>query len=138
MLYNVEERLGDIMIELNEASNIIRKEREAREEAERKQQEEERCKEEHIKRYNAEVDYTLALTNQAEDYDIACKIRRYISDVESAGDLDEKTVAWSEWAKAKAKWYDPTVARENEFLGRREHEKDKAENGLEHAKYRCS
>jgi hypothetical protein len=39
--YLVEERLGDIMIELYEASNLLRIERQEREEAERKRQEEE-------------------------------------------------------------------------------------------------
>lgn len=59
----MEDRLGDIMIELYEAAEEIKKAREAREEAERKRQEEELRKEESRKRYNVEVDRTLALTN---------------------------------------------------------------------------
>ncbi|WP_444658331.1 hypothetical protein ACRQV7_12100 [Caproiciproducens sp. R2] len=51
------------MIELYEAAEEIKKAREAREEAERKRQEEELRKEESRKRYNVEVDRTLALTN---------------------------------------------------------------------------
>lgn len=65
--YVLEGRLGDIMIELYEAAEEIKKAREAREEAERKRQEEERSKEERRKRYNIEVDRTLALTSLAED-----------------------------------------------------------------------
>ncbi|MDT3425166.1 hypothetical protein J2Z22_000679 [Paenibacillus forsythiae] len=72
--YDIEDRLGDIMIALYEASDILRQEREAREEAERKRQEEERRKEERRNRYNAEVDQTITLENLSEDYDTACKI----------------------------------------------------------------
>jgi hypothetical protein len=133
--YVLEDRLGDIMIELYKAAEEIKKDREAREEAERKRQEEERRKEERRKRYNVEVDRTLALTNLAEDYDTACKIRRYIAVVEASGTPDEKTAEWIEWAKAKADWYDPTVAREDEFFGRREHEKSSDQKELEHEGY---
>lgn len=91
--YVVEDRLGDIMIELYEYSDILRKERETREEAERKRQEEEWRKEERRNSYNAEVEQTLALANLSDDYDTACKIRRYVSAVEASGKLDKKT--WS-------------------------------------------
>jgi len=133
--YVLEDRLGDIMIELYEAAEEIKKAHEAREEAERKRQEEERRKEERRKRYNVEVDRTLALTNLAKDYDTACKIRRYIAVVEASGTPDEKTAEWIEWAKAKADWYDPTVAREDEFFGKREHEKGAEKKKLEHKGY---
>ncbi|MDT3698852.1 MAG: hypothetical protein RO469_05435 [Thermincola sp.] len=131
--YVVEDRLGDILIQMYEASNALRLEREAKEEAERKRKEEERLREEHRQRYNLEVDRTLALTNLAEDYDTASKIRRYVSAVEASGNMDEKTLAWIEWAKAKADWYDPTVAGEDEFFGKRKHEEDAAQKKLEHA-----
>ena len=130
--YVLEDRLGDIMIELYEAAEEIKK---AREEAERKHQEEECRKEERRKRYNVEVDKTLALTSFAEDYDIACKIRRYVAVVEASGKPDEKAAEWIEWAKAKADWYDPTVSREDEFFGKREHEKDAEKKKLEHKAY---
>lgn len=133
--YVLEGRLGDIMIELYEAAEEIKKAREAREEAERKRQEAERRKEEHRKRYNIEVDRTLALTSLAEDYDTACKIRRYIAVVEVSGTPDEKTTEWIEWAKAKADWYDPTVAGEDAFFGKREHEKAAEKKKLEHKGY---
>ena len=97
------------MIAFYEASDIRRQEREAREEAERKRQEEERRKEERRQRFNAEVEQTLALENLSEDYDTACKIRRYIAAVEASGNLDPKSMKWVEWAKAKADWYDPIV-----------------------------
>lgn len=128
--YVIEDKLGDIMIGLYEAADVIRKEREAREEAERKRKEEERLREGRRKRFNKEVDRTLNLTNLAEDYDIACKIRRYVAAVEATGKIDENKLAWIEWANNKADWYDPTIARDDEFLGKREHTKDKEKKEL--------
>lgn len=133
--YVVEDRLGDILILMYETSNILRKEREAREEAERKREEEERLREERRNRYNEEVDRTIALTNLAEDHDTACKIRHYISAVEASKDLDEKTLSWIEWAKAKADWFDPTIAREDELLGKRDHEEDADQKELENTRH---
>jgi len=134
--YVIEDRLGDIMIAFYEASDILRQEREAREEEERKRQEETRRKEERRNRYNAEVDQTLMLENLSEDYDTACKIRRYISAVEASGNLDSQTMEWAEWAKAKADWYDPTIARKDEFFGKREHEKNTTQKKLERTSYK--
>jgi hypothetical protein len=133
--YIIEDRLGDIMIAIYESFNILRQERDAREEEERKRQEELRRKEERRDRYNAEVDRTLTLANLSEDYDIACKIRSYISAVEVTGNFDSKTLEWIEWAKAKANWYDPTIAREDEFFGKREHNKNADQKKLERAGY---
>jgi hypothetical protein len=134
--YVIEDRLGDIMIALYEASDILRHEREAREKAERKRQEEERRKEERRHRFNAEVDQTHTLENLAEDYDAACKIRRYIAAVEASEILDPKSMKWVEWAKAKADWYDLTITREDEFFGKRDHEKDADEKKLERNRYK--
>ncbi|MGI5985359.1 MAG: hypothetical protein ACOX7O_05845 [Oscillospiraceae bacterium] len=144
--YILEERLGDIMIELFEAPEVIKKDRiareeaerkarEAREDAERRRQEEERRREERRKRYNIEVDRTLSLTNLADDYDTACKIRRYITVVEASGSLSNEKLEWIEWAKAKADWYDPTIAKEDDVFGKREHERNRDQKKLEHAGY---
>lgn len=133
--YVLEDRLGDIMIELYEAAEQIKKAREAREEELRRFQEEERRKEEYRNHYDAEVDKTLALKNLAEDYDTACRIRCYVAAVEASEKLDAKTAQWVEWAKAKADWYDPTVAREDEFFGKRGHEKDAGEKKLGRRSY---
>jgi hypothetical protein len=133
--YQVEERLGDIFVQMYEAADVLRKEREVREEAESRRKEEERLREECRKRYNIEVERTLALTNLAEDYDIACKIRCYISAVEATGNKDEKTLEWIDWAKNKADWYDPNVARDDEHFGKREHQKDKEKKVLKPSGY---
>lgn len=117
------------MIELYAAAETLKQQRLAREEAERQWQEELRRKEERRKKYNAEVEQTLALTHVAEDYEIACKIRRYIQAYETAH-AGEDTSEWLEWANAKADWYDPILSKEDDLLGKREHEKAPNEKEL--------
>lgn len=130
----VESRLGDMLIELYEESEVVRKNREAYEEEKRREAEEKRLREERRNRYNEEVDKTAALTNMAQDYDIACKIRAYINALEPKVDMkDEKTAEFIDWAKKKADWFDPTVAREDELFGEREHEKNENEKVLKKA-----
>lgn len=132
--YQLEDRLGDMLLELYVAAEAVKQQRLAREEAERKRQEEELRREERRKRYNTEVDRTLALANIAEDYDTACKIRRYIAAYLDAHP-DEDISEWLEWANAKADWYDPTISREDEFLGKRNHSKDKDAKTPKHSGY---
>lgn len=130
----VESRLGDMLIELYEESEVVRKNREAYEEEKRREAEEKRLREERRNRYNEEVDKTAALTNMAQDYDMACKIRAYINALEPKVEMkDEKTAEFIDWAKKKADWFDPTVAREDELFGEREHEKNENEKALKKA-----
>lgn len=129
--YVVEERLGEIVIALYEASDIVRQEREAREEAERQRQAEARLREERRNQYNREVEKTNALINAAADYEIACKIRAYVAAVEVSGELNDDGQAWIAWAKKKADWYDPVVALDDEILGVRKHEEKASSKELE-------
>lgn len=133
--YVVEDRLGDIIILLYETSNALRIEREAREEAARKREEEERQRNARRERYNQEVERTNALVHEAEDFEIACRIRAYVSAVEQCGELKEEDVIWIEWAKQKADWYDPTIKRKDEFFGTREHGKSEDQKKLEKSYY---
>lgn len=132
--YVLEDRLGDIMLALYEEAEHLKQARLAREEAERRRQAEERKKEELRKRYNVEVDRTLALTNCAADYETACRIRSYVSAMEKAHP-DQDLSEWASWARAKADWYDPTIAREDEFLGKREHEASREKKELKYKGY---
>lgn len=134
-LITLEEQLGDLMIAIFIAINDAKIAREEREEAERKRQEEQRKREELCERYNEEVELTLALENQAEDFAMACKIRALVNEVESKADNDSEISEWITWAKAKADWYDPTVAAKDEFFGEREHEKSKEQKKLEKRYY---
>lgn len=118
--YVLEDRLGDMMLAIYEEAEQLKQVRLAREEAERQRQEQERKREEFLKRYNTEVDRTQALVNCAADYETACRIRRYVSAVERA-QPDQDLSEWASWARSKADWYDPTIAKEDELLGKREH-----------------
>ncbi|WP_366923891.1 hypothetical protein MFMK1_000810 [Metallumcola ferriviriculae] len=130
---SIESRLGDILIALYEESQVLRLEREASEEAERKRMEEERREEERRNRYNEEVERTIALENAALDYERASRIRAYVKAMEDSASqdgMDEETVNWIDWAKKKADWLDPIVAREDELFGKREHEKNEDQKAL--------
>lgn len=132
---NIESRLGEMFLELYEESEVVRINREAQEEARLKREEEKRLREERRNRYNDEIDRTIALSNIAQDYDVACKIRSYISAVESSENMDDKTASWIEWAKKKADWFDPTVARIDELFEKRKHEKNEDQKTLRKAYY---
>lgn len=121
----LELRLGEILVSLFEESENVRIAREKREEAKRKEEEEKRQQELKRDHYNQEVEKVQALENEANDYDMACKIRAYISAVENKASIDESTLKWIEWAKAKADWYDPTVASSDPDFGIRKHSQNK-------------
>ena len=124
-----------MMLSIYGEAEQVKQARLAREEAERQRQEQERKREERRQRYNEEVDRTLALVNCASDYEIACRIRSYVSAMEKAH-ADQDLSAWASWARAKADWYDPTIAKEDELLGKREHEKSQESKGPQHRGYR--
>lgn len=84
----------------------------------RKREEQQKKKDEQRRHYNEEVVKTNELLNQAEDYEIACKIRAMVAAKEQRGTVDTE---WIAWARAKADWYDPTVAMSDKFFGRRNH-----------------
>ena len=121
--YILEDRIGEIFISLFEASCTVRLQRMQAEERRREELEESRRKEQLKRRYNEEVDRTMALVNAAQDYSTACMIRAYIEAVRASGaggtDPDPD---WLEWAAQKADWFDPTVAREDEWFGKRRHQ----------------
>ena len=131
----LEEQLGDLMIAIFIAINDARLAREEREKAERQRQEEQWKREKLRERYNEEVELTLALENQAEDFAMACKIRALINAVESKADDDTEIAEWIMWAKAKADWYDPTVAAKDEFFGERKHKENQERKKLEKRYY---
>ena len=51
---------------------------------------------------------------------MACKIRTYISAVTQSQPLTEEMI---KWASDKADWFDPIISRDDEFFGKREHDK---------------
>ena len=129
--YIVEDRLGDMIILLYEVSNILQKQREERDIAERKRKEEELKEKARREQYNLEIERINSLLNESENYDIACKIRAYVTAVEQKDSLSEEENVWISWAKQKADWYDPVTKRKDEFLGVRNHSKDDSNKRLE-------
>lgn len=111
------------LYEKAEENRIVR---EAREEAERKRVEEARCREENRQRKEQEIRLVKELVNKAEDYRIAKEIREYIQAMIDSGNEDI-TPEWIEWALKKADWYDPSIETEDEYLGKRQHEKSAEE-----------
>lgn len=132
--YRLEDRIGDIMVEMYVAAEKARQRRLAREEAERIRQEEQRKKEELRQHYNEEVDRTIALENEADDYDMACKIRAYIAAYQAAHPHEDVS-DWTAWAREKADWYDPTISCKDAFFGSRDHTKDKEQKKPKHKSY---
>ncbi len=120
----LEDRLGDILIRFYDKSEENRIERERREEEQRIREAEQRRKEEIRERKNLESQRTKELANKAEDYRIACDIRRFIEDAMKSG-KEEFSHEWLAWASLKADWYDPIIAAEDKYLGVREHGKSK-------------
>jgi len=134
----IEDQLDVILIKLYEKSEEIRIEREAREDAERQRKEANRLREEQENRYNAEVELTICLENEALDYEKACRIRSYIAAIDEAnreGLFEEDVSDWIDWANKKADWFDPVVARNDEFFGVREHKKSEDEKSLKRKGY---
>lgn len=122
----LEERVGDILVTLYEKAEENRQAREEREAAEHRRLEEARRREENRQRKEQEICLVKELVNKAEDYKIAMEIRAYIQAAIDSGNEDI-TPEWIEWAEKKADWYDPSVAIEDEYLGKRQHEKSAEE-----------
>ena len=122
----IEEKLDEILIALYKSSEEVRVERIRREEAARKVEEEWRQKELRLERYNTEVRNTRALVNAAKDYETARRIRQYIEHVSSSAKPDDREKQeWLNWAREKADWFDPVIAREDPTFGVRRHSESK-------------
>lgn len=119
--------LGNAIIELFEASEKIRIDREKREQEERRRREEADRRLKIALRKEEETKRATALENEAMDWHRACIIRQYIAAIETAMQNDSdnerlnKLPEWISWAKDKADWFDPIISKEDLVLGRRRH-----------------
>lgn len=129
--FKLEDRIDDIVIRLYEISENRRAEQEQKEVQQRLYLETAQREEEQRKRKQLEMERTLMLHGISKDYRIACDIRNYISAIMHKDKLTTADLEWIEWAKKKADWYDPIVAREDEFLGKRDHMHPTEEKYLE-------
>lgn len=118
--------LEDTEISLITKDAVVKRIRKAKEEVVEKRVEEARCREENRQRKEQEIRLVKELVNKAEDYRIAKEIREYIQAMIDSGNEDI-TPEWIEWALKKADWYDPSIETEDEYLGKRQHEKSAEE-----------
>ena len=135
--YVLEDRIGEILVALYEASypsrlQRIQEEELLRQEIERldKEIEEDKRREQIRDKYNSEVSKTKALINKATDYETACSIRKLIGAVKKDPNNPDNNPEWIDWANKKADWFDPTIAREDELFGIREHDLDPDQKAL--------
>lgn len=126
----LEDRLDEILIQIYKLSEEYRVAREKREEEHRQYLEAERIREEKKKQYETEIIKTKELLNQVNDYHKACEIRSYIQTVIEYNDLNEEMEKWVKWASEKADWFDPAIAKEDDFFGKREHNKSEEEKDI--------
>ena len=117
----LEDMLDKMMIAIFESLESEKRAREKREEEERLRQEEARRKEEIRNRKNLKIERAQQLVNESEDYIIANQIRQYVQAVINSGNLSEGTIEWINWANQKADWFDPSIKRDDEYLGIRDH-----------------
>ncbi len=126
----LEDRLDEIIIQIYKLSEEYQIAREKREEEHRQYLEAERIREEKKKQYEAEIVKTKELVNQVNDYHKACEIRAYIQAVINHNELNEEIEKWVKWASEKADWFDPAIAKEDNFFGKREHNKTEEEKDI--------
>ena len=119
----IEEHLFDMFMQLMQQSEIVKRERLAKEEMERKRSEERRLRELPITTYNDEIDKLKDLINRANDFDLAMKIRTYVNYIPNQY-TNPKSRKYVTWARGKADWYDPTVNKKDAILGRRNHNRE--------------
>ena len=129
--YLLEDRIGEILIAFFEASTAAHAQYLKELEEHRRQMEEREKKEQEKKRYNEEIARTKALVNEAKDYATARMIREYVEAIRANPGNDGADPEWLNWASKKADWFDPTVAREDELLGKRHHADDPDQKKLE-------
>ena len=76
--------------------------------------------------------WALSVAEVARKYNLnygkliaTCKVENIQAMIDSGN--EDITPEWIEWALKKADWYDPSIATEDEYLGKRQHEKSAEE-----------
>ena len=83
--------------------------------------------EEELNNFSRETLMAVILSMQDQIHQLNTKeIREYIQAMIDSGNEDI-TPEWIEWALKKADWYDPSIETEDEYLGKRQHEKSAEE-----------
>ena len=111
-------RLASVIDELFHAVPYVREERLEREERERRYREEEERRARRQELIRNEKRKVYELTENTNNYVLACNIRAYAAAVESKPDLSEEEKEWVLWAREKADWIDPMIKKEDAILGK--------------------
>ena len=76
--------------------------------------------------------WALSVAGVARKYNLnygkliaTCKVENIQAMIDSGN--EDITPEWIEWALKKDDWYDPSIATEDEYLGKRQHEKSAEE-----------
>ncbi|AFM40278.1 hypothetical protein Desaci_1249 [Desulfosporosinus acidiphilus SJ4] len=123
----IENQIGEIIIWLMEAVQVVKTKREESElEAKRKLEEKlERDRKEKIEKHETELLETFE--ELASDSDRAEKIRRFAKRIElkceeiTDAEKRKQVLSFIKWARDKADWIDPLIEKEDEILGGREY-----------------
>jgi hypothetical protein len=110
----IEDKLGSVVLGLEEASRVAREERLRREDAERRAEEERRLAAAERARREAEARRVAELRDQALLWEEADRLRRFLAAVETRvreGAGDDRTREWLAWAKRVAEDLDPIGRR---------------------------
>ncbi len=126
---NLEDRLCEIFLLLYAKSEKERIIREINEDKNREESERKLIKKMYRAEHDRQIDMLRELENEAEDFERAQRIRRYISAFNQE-ELNDENRQWVEWASGMADWLDPSIAAKDKYFGRREHKKSEKEKKL--------
>lgn len=117
----LEKQLPNIMAQLEVMGLKWKKEMDGHRAQWEKQEREEKLEKERLERKQNELQLFQNLSKEAKRFNEAQIIRNYISEIENRFGSEtlpiEKTFEWILWAKEKADWIDPLVAKSDLILG---------------------
>ena len=123
--YGIETVLSDVMICMEEMSEIKRQSDRAEAEAEKLRQEEEKRKLEHQKARQAEQARVDKLLADAETWDQSQKLRKYIDACQAKAQVSAQVIEpdnelgkWFTWARELANRLDPLAGSQRAFLNK--------------------
>ncbi|MCK5633392.1 hypothetical protein KAH94_06560, partial [bacterium] len=118
----LEERLPDILADLELRADKEIKRRIQREKERKIEEERKRIEKELRERKENEINNFKEFKSSFDRWQQAQNMREYISAVEEKyrieGELSQEQKEWIQWAQDKSNWYDPLVNREDELLGK--------------------
>lgn len=119
--YKIEDKIGEIVLNIMEAINNAMKNRISSEIAAKERTERERLLEIHQKRQRDEVEHVKQLLVDATNYHYSQIVYEYIQAMESLGDKGTNSMhTYLAWAKEKANWINPITEKKDELLGQLE------------------